>query len=278
MARPKKQTVDYFPHSCDHKTTMYILEQKYGNDGYSFWFKLLEILGKEADHWLDLRDCMKWEFLQAKTHLDESICTEMLNLLAKLKAIDPELWAIKIVWSENFVEGISDVYRNRRVEIPSRPTFLLVETSHKQVVSTEENTQSKVKESKVNKTIKTFPPDSDEIGMSKLLFTLIQSRDPQAKKPDYQKWAVHIDRLIRIDNRGSTEIKEVIEWCQKDLFWQSNILSTEKLREKFPQLLLKMKGNGNGTGTKPDNRKSQTSPAGVHGQSDGEPWPVDAEY
>ncbi len=42
--------------------------------------------------------------------------------------------------------------------------------------------------------------------------------------------------------------------------------------------LKEMKGNGNGTGIKPDNRKSQTGPAGVHGQSDGEPWPVDAEY
>ena len=45
MTRPKKQTVDYFPHSCNHKKTIYILEERYGNNGYSFWFKLLEMLG-----------------------------------------------------------------------------------------------------------------------------------------------------------------------------------------------------------------------------------------
>lgn len=68
MARPKKQTVDYFPHSCVHKKTMFILEQKYGNDGYAFWFKLLEMLGSTEGHFLSLKNGMEWEFLIAKTH------------------------------------------------------------------------------------------------------------------------------------------------------------------------------------------------------------------
>jgi hypothetical protein len=33
-----------------------------------------------------------------------------------------------------------------------------------------------------------------------------------------------------------------MRWCQRDLFWQGNILSTAKFREKFDQLELKMKG------------------------------------
>ena len=45
MARPKKQTVDYFPHIIKQGKTMTILENRFGNDGYAFWFKLLEILG-----------------------------------------------------------------------------------------------------------------------------------------------------------------------------------------------------------------------------------------
>ncbi len=157
MSRPKKQTVDYFPHYCDHKTTMFILEQRYGNDGYAFWFKLLEVLGKQNGHWLDLRDTMRWEFLQAKTRLSEETTVEMLNLLAKLEAIDPELWKIRVVWSANFIDGISEVYRNRRVETPQRPAFLLVETTQETDVSTPEKPHSKVKESKV-KEIK-YTPD-----------------------------------------------------------------------------------------------------------------------
>lgn len=50
MARPKKQTVDYFPHFVKGGRTIFILENKFGNDGYAFWFKLLEILG-ESEGW-----------------------------------------------------------------------------------------------------------------------------------------------------------------------------------------------------------------------------------
>jgi hypothetical protein len=130
---------------------MFIIEQRYGNDGYSFWFKLLEALGSTPGHCLDLNCEMKWEFLQAKTRLSASTCEEILNLLAKLSAIDPSLWAKKMVWSQNFVDGISDVYRNRRVEIPQRPELSVVETISFHEVSTVENPQSKVKETKVKK-------------------------------------------------------------------------------------------------------------------------------
>ena len=148
MARPKKKTVDYFPHSCTHGKTLFIIEQKYGNDGYAFWFKLLELLGDTVGHYIDLNDETVQEFLQAKTSLSKEMCYEILDLLAKLKAIDAELWEHKIVWSQNFVDGISDVYKNRRVEIPSRPSFYIQKPAT-EGISTDENSQSKVKESKV---------------------------------------------------------------------------------------------------------------------------------
>ncbi len=147
MARPKKQTIDYFPHSCTHGKTMFIIEQKYGNDGYAFWFKLLELLGDTAGHYIDLNDEATQEFLQAKTRISWDLCHEILDLLAKLDAIDAELWEHKIVWCQNFVDGISDVYKNRRTEIPSRPSFY-IEKPHDADISTGENPKSKVKKSK----------------------------------------------------------------------------------------------------------------------------------
>src|SRR5690606_22294891 len=99
-------------------------------------------------HYIDLSDEMVQEFLQAKTSLSKEMCNEILDLLAKLKAIDAELWEHKIVWSQNFVDGISDVYKNRRVETPSRPSFYIQKPATADI-STDENPQSKVKESKV---------------------------------------------------------------------------------------------------------------------------------
>ena len=151
MARPKKQTVDYFPHLCNHGKTMFILEQKYGNDGYAFWFKLLEMLGATEGHCLDLEDSHEWEFLLAKTRLDSNACKEILDLLAKLEAIDPDLWEEKKVWSDNFITNISDAYRNRRADIPDKPSILRKKPiSNGQTDVT--NPQSKLKETKVNET------------------------------------------------------------------------------------------------------------------------------
>lgn len=59
-----------------------------------------------------------------------------------------------------------------------------------------------------------------------------------------KRWAVDIDKLVRIDGKSPGEIERVIRWCQQDSFWKSNILSGAKLREKFDQLVVKMQGNG----------------------------------
>jgi len=84
----------------------------------------------------------------------------------------------------------------------------------------------------------------ETLSLSELLLNLILERQPKLKRPKIEKWAVHIDRMIRIDKRTPEEIKQVIRWCQQDDFWQSNILSTAKLREKFDQLQGRMISEG----------------------------------
>lgn len=79
-----------------------------------------------------------------------------------------------------------------------------------------------------------------ELKLSKLLLDLILTRYPDFKKPVLMKWAIHIDRMIRLDKRKPDDIEAVIKWCQANDFWQNNILSTKKLRDKFDQLFLKM--------------------------------------
>ncbi len=148
MARPTQNTIDYFSHDCQHKQTMYILESRYKNDGYAFWFKLLESLGSAPNHFLDLNDEIACEFLAAKTNLSWSSCDEMLTLLAKINAICPNLWAKKIVWCQKFVDRLSGVYAKRKRQIPNKPSFCDGNDSIT-VFSDTETPQSKVKESKV---------------------------------------------------------------------------------------------------------------------------------
>jgi len=85
-----------------------------------------------------------------------------------------------------------------------------------------------------------YSKESKESKLSELLLTLIKNRKPDFKKPNLEQWAEAINLMIRIDHREPARIKEVMEWCQRDEFWQNNILSTYKLRKQFDQLELKM--------------------------------------
>jgi hypothetical protein len=85
---------------------------------------------------------------------------------------------------------------------------------------------------------------SPSIVLANLLFDLIKLRNSKFKKPRMEGedgWQDVIDKMIRLDNRTPEEIEEVIRWCQKDDFWQNNILSGSKLRTQFDQLWMKMK-------------------------------------
>lgn len=150
MARTKK-TVDYFPHIIKNGKTITILENKFGNDGYAFWFKLLEILGSTEGHYYEYKDTSEREFLHARTNVNAETAQQIFDLLADLRAIDQELWEENIIWSENFIENIKDAYSRRKVDVPHKPTV-----NHEDVNTTEESSgtmgdkksQSKVKESK----------------------------------------------------------------------------------------------------------------------------------
>jgi hypothetical protein len=131
MARPPKlQRVDYFPHMCNHGgKTLYILEQKFGNDGYTFWFKLLEKLGGTVGHTLDLTDAIEWELIQARARVTSDRAEDIMTLLVRLDAIDQDLWnKSRIVWCQNLVDNLAEVYRKRNTPCPVRPRVTGAET------------------------------------------------------------------------------------------------------------------------------------------------------
>lgn len=123
MGRPRKQTVDYFPHfvSTDSRTR-FILEQNWGNDGYAFWFKLLELLCRSEGHYYDLSEAANGKYLEALMKVDAETASNILDTLADLGNIDRDLWEErKVVWCQNLVDNLQDVYSKRTVSAPVRP-------------------------------------------------------------------------------------------------------------------------------------------------------------
>ncbi|MDW8785421.1 hypothetical protein [Bacillus cereus] len=97
---------------------------------------------------------------------------------------------------------------------------------------------------------------------AKYLFEKIKGNNPKQKEPNFDNWANEFRLMRERDNREPQEIKDVIDWCQADPFWQGNILSPKKLREKFDQLTIQMnskkgaKNNAESSGSN-TNRYSQ---------------------
>ena len=109
-----------------------------------------------------------------------------------------------------------------------------------------------VRKVKANKREQSSLVEDIDIELSNLLVQEIKNNLPTFKEPNIDSWSNHVSRMRRLDNRTPEQIEYVIRWCQQDDFWQANILSTKKLREKFDQLVGQIK-----------RQKTQSKPKGL---------------
>jgi|HigsolmetaAR203D_1030402.scaffolds.fasta_scaffold00263_28 hypothetical protein len=86
-----------------------------------------------------------------------------------------------------------------------------------------------------------YTKDDIEYKLAARLFYWMLKNNPNAKKPNPQKWADVIRLMIERDNRDPEEIAAIIDWCQNHDFWKTNILSTEKLRKQYDVLYMQRK-------------------------------------
>ena len=77
-----------------------------------------------------------------------------------------------------------------------------------------------------------------DLAMAKEMFARIQKLNPNHKQPNFEAWANDIRLLGERDGKSHPEIIELFEWANQDRFWQANILSPRKLREKWDVLVL----------------------------------------
>jgi len=66
-----------------------------------------------------------------------------------------------------------------------------------------------------------------------------------------QAWAAAFDKCHRLDGQEWDSIARVLKFSQEDPFWQGNILSAGKFREKYTQLLAKMQAQKRGAAARP---------------------------
>ncbi len=238
MSRNKINTVEYFPHIAKSGKTLFILEGKHGNDGYAFWFKLLEILAASENHFYNAANETDWQYLVARARITDDSATEMLSLLANLGNIDANLWQNeKIIWCQALVDNLSEVYRRRKRVLPEKPLISVFEkkadncgrkavkcdrNATKGVHSAAEITQSRVeesrvKESKVDKNPCVFPKTKNTYEDD---FETWWKEYPQHRRKDkqaaYRKWKTHKKNFPPIQEMIATlkAQKETHDWLK----------------------------------------------------------------
>jgi len=244
----------YFPHDSNARSDpkMVALKNDFGMEGIGIYWALIEILHEQKNGKIEkfpkLFDGLASEFKIKKEALLQAI-EAMVKHFFLLQ--EDEKW----IWSNRVIQNLEERKDKCRKKIEAgRLGGIKSGISRKKDEANEapleanEQKESKVKEIKTKKdslvegkppTKKVFLETSQEYILANLLFTEITKLRPTMKKPNMQKWASDIDLMIRVDNRSIDEIKDLIIWCQKDTFWKTNILSTQKLRKQFDVIAIK---------------------------------------
>ena len=154
MARKQKNYVDYFPHDTHQSKAVRTISKTYGNDGYAFYYKLRELLGRTENYNYDLSKSIDWLDFIGEMDVEEQRAQELIEFLVTIGELDKELWEQESrLWSNSLIEDISDVYDKRVAEIPHKYSFRDGNTHSRSGNHSlgDGSTQSRVKETKVNK-------------------------------------------------------------------------------------------------------------------------------
>lgn len=130
MARPEKNNVEYFPFLCKEGKAMFYIENKYGNDGYATWVKILRELAVTNNHYLNLSDPINIMYLASKCRISEQKLIDIITDLSTIGEFSLFLWMDnRIVFNEKFVQNIQEAYKKRTNEcIDLRRLLLLLDS------------------------------------------------------------------------------------------------------------------------------------------------------
>ena len=90
----------------------------------------------------------------------------------------------------------------------------------------------------------------DDLMTAQWMFRRVQLITPTAIEPNWAQWANVIRLMRELDQRSHRDICELYDWVSRDAFWCANVLSPQKLRQKWDQLQAK-RGNPSGGHPRP---------------------------
>lgn len=166
MARPAKNSCDYFPHDNGMRNHRKIkaLRNKFTNSGYCFYCMFLEYLTGADGNVFENSD-LELELLSGDFGFSVTEISEMLNFCIKIELLFRD---DNFIYSESLNERLAPVYlkRGKAKELSSKQKRLngkyITEITEQPEVTVTEIPQSKVKEIKVKEIEIVFPESFSE--------------------------------------------------------------------------------------------------------------------
>lgn len=155
MARPQKEGMDYFPHDTDASNDEKIeaLRSLYGNDGYAFYFIMLERIYRTTSFELDVSDAETreetFQILSRKIAVTKDVFIQILNTAVRWGCFDREWYEEKGIISSEGIKKRASVVIERRESM--RNNYKMQKEIVSDAETPPETPQSKVKESKEKK-------------------------------------------------------------------------------------------------------------------------------
>lgn len=272
MARPPKEGMDYFPHDVDAANDEKIeaLRSLYGNDGYAFYFILLERIYRTSDFELDVSDAETIQILSRKIGIQPELFNRMICTSIKHGAFDRQEFDKRGVLTSQGIKKRSSVVISKRDSMKLRydkKVSVIISDAETHEETMEETPQSKVKikerESKdKEKDLKDFlpgaePPDkpkynadadpSNEYHQAAVHFAkMVLNANPTCKVPKegteaMGKWAKEIRLMFESDKRDRDHVKDTLTFCfEKDSFWSHTCQSPANFRKNYDKISGKM--------------------------------------
>lgn len=219
------------------------------------WIKLLSQAGRtNANGYIFLSENIPFTEEMLSTLFNRPIATVRLALqtfkqFGMIDITDDQYICISNWEKHQNVDGLEKIREQNRLRKQKQREKLRLETSrdsHGTVTQShatdieEDKELDKEKDKKKKEKPSRHKFETCDTNGAKYLFEKIKGNNPKQKEPNFDNWANEFRLMRERDNREPQEIKDVIDWCQADPFWQGNILSPKKLREKFDQLTIQM--------------------------------------
>lgn len=155
MARPRKEGLDYFPHDTDavNDEKIEALRALYGNDGYAFYFILLERIYRTNNLELNISDAEMCQILARKIGVSEEKFNQMLETAIRWNCFDREMFEKKGILTSNGIKKRAAIVLEKRLKMREKyqQGKGRISASGTGEETTAEMRQSKVKKSKEKK-------------------------------------------------------------------------------------------------------------------------------